>query len=289
MGYKGISSFDEMVKKYNDITPIRGKRANLDLRPLGNRRYWWSRIIKVNDNKYVLTDGGWTGFVNGIDAAPIVWERKEDGDYLTIRDNMVGFNSITRYWFLDRWLPRDMRFSWYQNGKHYVTYKDKEYYIAKFDADTNWQLRELKITKDHKIVFKHVGEDFVRANELMPMKTRALDKELDKEYTAKLATMWEWMLVVLPILGDSLKSSSLTDYADMFNRSYWYWKGGTTPEETRAILEDLEHPKRMAYAVMASFEIGAIKEGRFTPQADSFKKLRDVMRKTADMYKSKLA
>ena len=53
--YSRLSSFDEVAKAYDNIKPIQGGRANQDLRPLRERRYWWNRIKKVNDNKYLMS------------------------------------------------------------------------------------------------------------------------------------------------------------------------------------------------------------------------------------------
>jgi hypothetical protein len=58
--YVFYNSFDDVVSEYNKTVPIRGARKAEDLRPLGQRRKWWERIIKVNENTYVLDDGGWT-------------------------------------------------------------------------------------------------------------------------------------------------------------------------------------------------------------------------------------
>ena len=95
----GLSSFDEVVAKYEQTKPIRGARANDDLRPLAERRYWWARVIKVNDNKYALCDGHWMWAHVKDDTiseqtCPILWERKEDGDYMTVRSHMNGGMSV---------------------------------------------------------------------------------------------------------------------------------------------------------------------------------------------------
>jgi hypothetical protein len=45
-------------------------------------------------------------------TAPIVWERKPDGDYLTIRNNWNDNISVGRYAFLQFHLPQGMGFTW---------------------------------------------------------------------------------------------------------------------------------------------------------------------------------
>ena len=50
--YKKLNSFDDVAKAYESIKPIQGARVKEDLRPLRERRYWWNRIMKINDNTY---------------------------------------------------------------------------------------------------------------------------------------------------------------------------------------------------------------------------------------------
>jgi hypothetical protein len=289
MGYRGLNSFDEVAKRYNEIKPIRGRKE--DTRPLNERRYAWNRIIKVDDNKYILSDGHytWWGQDTLETVSPIVWERKEDGDYMTIRNNMNDSSAVSRYQFISHYLPLGMSFDWYNiSGKHFVKYKDQTHYLPKYKGTFDYNAKVLTIEKDNKLVFKHVDGEFIRANELQPMKTRRLDKDLDKEYNKKLMAMWEWMQIVLPVLGDTMYEGRTT-YADSFGGSYWYWTKRTTPEEVREILNDEEHPKRMAFAVLASIEADAMRDKRFEPKTDSYKKLRMLVRRIGDFYKTELA
>ncbi len=289
MGYRGLNSFDEVAKRYSEIKPIRGRKE--DTRPLNERRYAWNRIIKVDDNKYILSDGHYTWWGQDMleNVSPIIWERKEDGDYITIRNNMNDSSAVSRYQFISDYLPLGMSFDWYNvPGKHFVKYKDQEHYLPKYKGKFDYNNKTLTIEKDNKLVFKHVDGGFIRVNELQPIKTRRLDKDLDKEYSKKLIAMWEWMQVVLPILGETMYESRTT-YADSFGGSYWYWTKRTTPEEIREILNDEEHPKRMALAVLASIEVDAMNDKRFEPKTDSYKKLRMLVRRVGDFYKTELA
>ena len=116
-----LNTFDNVVATYESITPIRCTKNNdnvdgfKDRRPLGMRRYWWERIVKISDNCYLLSDGSWArdDAEFHMQTAPIVWERKEDGDYLTVRSHMRGYISVSRYWFLSRNLPNGMDFEWH--------------------------------------------------------------------------------------------------------------------------------------------------------------------------------
>lgn len=293
---QGLNSFDEVAQAYNMIKPIRGARANDDLRPLVERRYWWNRVWKVSDTKYVLLDGHWVwSNMVGQDSvreqtAPIVWERREDGDYMTVRSHMNDGISVSRYTFLDRWLPKGMRFDWYTTtGKHFIKHTHakgySEYYVAKFKGNMDWQNKTFEMLEDNKLVFKHTADGFERVGDLMPMQTRRIDKEVDAHYKPKMKEMWEWMFAVLPVLGETLGSSRST-YCELLTdgrTSYWYWDRYIDKNLIRDILDNPDHEKRMALAVIAAFQADAIHNGRFEPSKDSWAKFRACLRKTGGM------
>jgi hypothetical protein len=289
---QGLSSFDEVVAKYEQTKPIRGARADEDLRPLAERRYWWNRIHKASDNKYVLCDGHW-GFHNGAggddireQTAPIVWERKEDGDYMTVRSHMNDGISVSRYTFLDSWLPQDMRFDWHTTtGKHFVKHQGKEFYLPKFKGKMDWQNKTFTMEQDNKLVFKVVDGEFERVGDLVPMQTRRIDKDLDSIYKPKMKEMWEWMCTVLPVMGDSLGDAK-SQYAETVTEGvggYWYWERYIDKNLVREILDNPEHDKRMALAGLIAYKVDAITGGRFNPQKDSYAKFRACLRKIGGM------
>lgn len=284
-----ISSFDEAVAHYNSVHPIRGARLSEDLRPLNERRRWWERIAKIDENKYVLLDGNYTWHDNKRETwekvCPVIWERKEDGDYITIRNHPEDSYGISRYIFLQRFLPREMWFHYSSDGKHYVKCGDTNHFLAKFKGSFDHQTREWVNKIDRKIMFKHENGEFIRANELQPKKIKRIDKAIDAQYTVKLKDMWEWMHTVLPIMGERLYVdrdtyvTTLTGY-----NSFWRWEKNLEAEELRAILDDAEHPKRVALAVVLANAGDAVVQGRFTPNPNSFKKVRHVVRRVADLY-----
>ena len=291
-----LSSFDEVVNAYNNIKPIKGARANQDLRPLTARRYWWNRVMKISDSKYLLLDGNWGWHSNmTIEmrelTAPIVWERKDDGDYLTIRSHMNEGISVSRYTFLQDHLPKDMFFTW-DNGKHFVKHHGTgvEHYLPKFKGMVDWSAGTIEVREDNKIVFKHKDGVFTRANELQPFKTRRIDKEVDKEFAPKVVELYEWMQIVLPIMGTTL-SDSRGDYAGKLTEGnggyggYYYWQKYVKASEIREILNNPEHEKRMALAVVLANEANAMdSEYRFLPQPDTLSLIRKVIRKIANFY-----
>lgn len=285
-----ISSFDEAVAHYNGVVPIRGARLSEDLRPMNERRRWWERIAKIDENKYVLLDGNWTwrgkSKETWMRTCPIMWERKEDGDYITIRNHPNESYGVSRYVFLQRFLPREMWFHYGSDGRHYVKCGDTNHFLAKFKGGFDPKTDEWETTVDRKIMFKHDNGEFTRANELQPKKVMRIDKTLDAHYSGKLRETWDWMKVVLPIMGEQLRANRDEYVATLTEKSssYWRWDKNLDSDELRAILDDAEHPKRVALAVVLANAGDAVVQGRFEPQPDSFKKVRNVVRKVADLY-----
>jgi hypothetical protein len=291
-----LSSFDAVAKAYDEIKPIKGSRANMDLRPLNERRYWWNRVMKMSDTKYLLLDGNWgwhSNFTNELRelTAPIMWERKEDGDYLTIRNHANEGISVSRYTFLQNHLPNPMYFH-YDNGKHFVQHNNVEHYLPKFKGVMDWQAGTFEMHQDSKIVFKHDGSNFTRANELQTYKTRRVDKELDAQFKPKVAEFVEWMQLVLPILGETLVSNRNSYASKMSNDraySFYYWSTYVTAQEVREILLDPEHEKRTALAVCLINDVSATdKEGRFAPPPNLLSLLYPRVRKVAGLFATEL-
>ena len=293
MGYYRLSSFDDVAKAYNEIKPIRGARANEDLRPLAERRYWWTRVAKITDNKYALCDGHWawsmhTNNNDGVreQTCPILWERKDDGDYITVRNHMNDGMSVSRYTFLQNFLPQNMYFHYPQGaGKHFVRTGGADHYLPKFKGNMDWQAKTFEMIQDNKLVFKAVGSEWVRVNELQPMQTRRIDKQVDQHYKPKMKEMWDWMCTVLPVMGDGLGDAKQA-YAKALTEgraSYWYWDRYVEKNLIREILDNPEHDKRMALAGLLAYKADAIHDGRFEPNKESYAQFRTALRKVGGM------
>jgi hypothetical protein len=290
-----FNSFDEVVKHYNETKPIRGARLSENLRPIGARRYWWNRIIKVSDTKYALSDGAYIWWMRqGANTdliteqtAPVLWERREDGDYITLRSHNRGNISVSRYTFLDRYTPRGMRFEWHQNGKHFVVDKQGvSHYLPKFNATLDYQTNTFTMHTDNKVVFKAESDGtFTRANEAQPYQTKRIDKELDRSYADKITQLWDWAKVVLPMLGETIVTNR-NEYANSLNGShYWYWtKQMDTGKLVKEILNDPEHEKRIALAVLLANDVGAVNGNRFVDNPKLLKYVKQAIRKAAGFY-----
>jgi hypothetical protein len=217
-----FATFEQVADWYNRTPPIKGERLSENIRPIGQRRRAWERIEKVDDNCYMLTDGWglWGGNkvtdpderVNKQNRyfamAPIVWESREDGEYVRIRNSIKGSASISRYRFLQEYAPVGLRFDWddeYQkSGKHSVTAQMADgttdrFFIPKFSIETANNSHYVTSDSGEMLWFKRVGHGtWERVGELMAKPTQRVNKELYAQYKPHVDAMYEWMGAVLP-------------------------------------------------------------------------------------------
>ena len=121
-----LNSFSDVVKHYDSIKPIRGT----DIRPLGDRARKWEHIVKVNRNKYVLTnilpeDDPQYIYQEDrkgmIARAPITWLRdpRTGIESIRIRNGSGEYAHTSTYSFIDRATPDPMYFT-IDNGKQFI-------------------------------------------------------------------------------------------------------------------------------------------------------------------------
>lgn len=300
-----FNRFDSIAKIYEDTKPIRGRSE--DVRPLFARRYTWQRIEKYDENTYLLHDGMWGGGTSSAthgsrkELVPIMWERRADGDYITIRNCPNNAYSVSRYNFLSWCLPQGMYF-WFENGKHYVKHNNTDHFLAKFKCNFDYRNGTFDMVEDNKIVFKHdpVTDTFTRANELQPKKTRRLDKDLKAKYDPMIAELWQWAQAVLPILGESMcEGKTRGEYSQSLCQSgYWYWQRTLESKDAREILENPEHDKRLAFTALCAFEAGAFGfdsyrnheevSRLFNPTPKAYSEFKKVVRKAVDVFATEL-
>lgn len=158
--YSSFGSFDEVVAHYENIKPMGGSgNKGKDIRPIGDRKRKYERIVKISNNCYALSDGfhfgdkyfnwgwGYTASAEFVPTlkdmekyAPIIWRKKRDGtEQVTIRNGYGDHAHNGRYAFINRHTPKGLGFR-VDNGKQYVTktmgryphpQHDERYYLAK--------------------------------------------------------------------------------------------------------------------------------------------------------------
>lgn len=294
-GERALNTFDAVAKRYAETTPIRGKRKAEDLRPLGERRYWWSRIIKVDENTYALSDGYWTdqnwGKDNIIKTMPIVWERKPDGDYMTLHSNINGSSAVSRYWFIQNYLPDGFNFDWYSiTGKHFIKHEGKDYYLPKSSASIDWGNKTMDFKDYYNLSFKCEADGkFTRVGNKNLCEVRRLDKELTKKYRPMIKEFWDYMQIMLPVFATTLTTFQTREtYGNLLSDGQgglWYWTKRIDGDKVRSILENEDHEERIALAVMCANEINANKDGRFNPSEKGLSNLNALFNRIGKFYK----
>jgi hypothetical protein len=156
-----LSSFDQVAALYDSVKPMRGKLKDQDVRPIGDRRRKWERIVKISDDCYLLFDGNGSGDnvdfwtystpnqvsrAEMIELAPIKWERDGKDEYVTLRNGSgLNWTHSGRYDFLARTCPRSMDVE-VTGGKQFVRNRvfdgEDKHYLPKSayfpNGKTNW-------------------------------------------------------------------------------------------------------------------------------------------------------
>jgi hypothetical protein len=168
--YSNFTTFADVASWYERTKPLRGKdNTGKDIRPIGDRKRKFERIVKVSDNCYALSNGWHYGddvfkawYRNAEYTptpkemafyAPIVWRKHKDGtETVTMRNGSGPGAHSMRYAFLYRHSPRGLHFR-NRNGKHFIEVRGsgQSYFLAKGDTVPKpvWEVvqRDLAATK----------------------------------------------------------------------------------------------------------------------------------------------
>lgn len=250
--------FDTVKRTYEATKPVLSKDCSVedDVRPIGQRRYKWERIAKIDDNTYVLLDGYWSGQgqnrANVTAAmAPITVQRREDGDYIRVRNGTVGSSWTSRYKFLMWHLPRGMQFHMkHRQGSHfiYLPQTNKTYPLPKSTFRSDYSTSVIEHDGNEALWFKQTDINvFERAGHELSVKTTRLDKDLKKELKPKIKEFFDWMCIMAPMLQTdwSARETYLKEL------SYVEWRLSPERLDTqiiRDIVTNPEHEKRVALA-----------------------------------------
>jgi len=229
--YHMLNSFDQVAALYDSVKPMRGKHKDQDVRPIGDRRRKWERIVKISDDCYLLFDGNgagdnvdfWTystpnqvSRADMLALAPVKWERDGKDEYVTLRNGSgLNWTHSGRYDFLDRTCPRSMDVK-VTGGKQFVRNRvfdgEDKHYLPKSayfpNGKTNWgQYMAGPAEDDHVYLrFKRDGWNiFSLVSPAFPEPTTRVDKERKAKLKPQLNALYEYACVMTPMLplGDS--------------------------------------------------------------------------------------
>ena len=278
-----FNSFDQVVSWYEN-TPVlvsKNHRREFDVRPISSRARKWERIKKIDDNTYALLDGNYGNFIWGAVSAgqeeyentmsPMTWIRRDDGDYIRIRNHRRDSSSVTRYNFLAYHLPYGISFSYNQQGQHWVIATNEnglseKHALPKCDVKFDWGNKWLVHDDEVFILFKDMGNGkFKRVNEKLKVEVKRVDKELKKQWRDRIDNFYAYCAAMAPLLDTSWPSRA--EYRDQIvewrknaaaNTIEIGWQRTTQSlpvELVREVLSDDEHPLRVAVAVFVISDI----------------------------------
>lgn len=275
-----FNKFNEVVSWYERTKPIISKNHTRehDVRPIGERKRKWERIKRIDENTYALVDGNYGNCIWGQrdplmheyenTMAPIVWMRREDGDFIRIRNHARGGCSVTRYNFLHYHLPNTMRFGYNQQGKHWVSHNGEVIPLPKCKVQIERVAGQAKELRDDNIFLMfRVNEDgtFTRVGDKLSVEVQRVDKELKKQWRERVDAFYTYCAAIAPMMDTSW--SGRNDYSNMI-REFLSVPGanlaGAWVRDSRSIPVDLmrvavtqeDHPMRVAVAALVIADIG---------------------------------
>lgn len=314
-----VSTFDEVAAHYKSIKPvisIHHDRSD-DIRPIGQRRYKQERIIKVDDNTYALSDGYHDDKMNPqakytpeflLGMYPILWTRKDDGDYVRIRNGSGNYAHMSRYTFISTYTPRGMSFG-IKDGKQYIhiqptsstKMQHESYLLPKSKYQWDWGNKTTMCEDDHKYLTFKVLPDYKyeRVGHLNEVKTKRIDKQVKAQYKNQLKGFFNWFTIMYGMLpkiswgecGSISEEINKHEGRNVILDTYSPFRGTTSAEFVRALLMDDEHPMRSAFATLLKREVGNMGYGTFTDTIGSDMELKlirrrytQLMNKVLDVY-----
>ena len=272
-----FDTFAEIKKWYEDTKPIISKHHNAkcDIRPVGQRRNKWERLVKINDNKYAITDGSWCSmpYDSSTDAdiafgieladklAPIMWEKRGNDEYIHIRGCVNSGYSIGRYKMLNWYLPFTLRHTDKQPaGKHWIfdVTSGAKYPLPRMKAVIEWQNCLMTSYEDNSLTFKRIADAngkttaWERVGEVMIQGT-TLDLDKKKMLKPALKNFYEWMTTMRPLIptGYGADSEFRKLMAEGLGITH-FWSGHgaeqITPEFVASVITNDESEYRLAFA-----------------------------------------
>jgi hypothetical protein len=289
--YYDIDSYKWVETSYNNTPPVREREhgTKRDIRPIGDRAYKWAHIHKFSENCYGLFDGvdgdpvwRWRAYptttAESKKLCPILWERHSDGrETVTIRNGSGSNPHNRRYSFLQRYLPRALRFE-NRNGKHFIYNSDagSMYYLAKsrtitaarkqhIDRGTkNWWLKKERfisrddgaaLTFERRVDTEIARFAFVGGGLAVPKPPRTVVRKSEKaKHKQAIKDFWEFACAMGPMMPIDSYQYRYDLRKELIEHSENYgghpplnnmWNFTLPPEFVRKILRDDNHPMRL--------------------------------------------
>ena len=249
-----INSFAEAEARYNDVKPVISKNHTKgdDIRPVGDRRRKWERIVKVSDTCYELTV---TDYFH--DNVPLIRWESIDGYY----EQITFWNNgrVSGYTMLENLCPVDLVFFVDgSTGRQYVGIAGGDRCFAPKDMQKPITFKRLRsdnverIELQHPIVWEQVGTKYVFKHAMTRVNKQI--KEAVKPLTDK---FYKWVITTYPMLPLSdyqYRYKMQKEFEEYFNGKginyTWYNRGNPDAVEDKInMLRDEEHEMRLHLAM----------------------------------------
>lgn len=233
--YTNFTCFADVEAHYNNIKPIKSSRFKLeeDIRPIGDRRRYFERIVRIDPNCYALCDwdaGGASPYLSHYCCppkdyvpsladvkmmAPIVWERHADGtETVRFRNGRMPGWTTSRYKFLYRHTPRGMWLRQTRVGIQFIETNHKKHFLPKHRSlpvqvydrarTIRAQMQNMHSGCDGKyLVFRkgetgweHIYGDFAPKRPSAP----PVDRETKAAHKSQIEEFFQWACAMLPML-----------------------------------------------------------------------------------------
>jgi hypothetical protein len=307
-----FNTFNQVVAWYEAIRPMLSKNHKVedDVRPIGARNRKWERIRKVDAETYVLLDGFYChtmwkrnepeADMYEQDMAPIMWKREADGDYIYVRNGKKDSMLYCRYNFLQAHLPMNVAFRYNQQGKHWVRAETptgwEDFPLPKTMHHYDSKTKERGVDDGKRLKFR-ANEDgtFTRVGDSFKVEITTVDKELKKQWKAKIDAFYIQAAALAPMLDTTWNGrheyrSVITDWCKENGFDAPTYGGINQIPNTlvRQIVEEAEHPLRVPLMALVIDDIGG---KRVIESKDDLMKIRSaynrLMNKALGMYETK--
>jgi len=283
-----LNTFEEVAHKYKYTKPVVSCKHRLewDVRPIGPRSRAYERVIKVNRNKYVITNelrGNYDdGDIGAIKHAPITWTRRDGVERIQIQNTRYPYADTLRYTLLENILPQGLYF-FCQYGKQYVITREgavppsdcTRLLLPKTKAYRHLGLNKFKSPQALALTFeRHNGRGNTLSRWVNVGNTYSIEAErvtVDRHAKAKMKngidSFWAWLLDVydfLPVCTGSSYDPDSYKYVRRINEELHKYTKETyahiprvseghyyvTKELLEDVLQDEKHPYRTHVAVI---------------------------------------
>jgi hypothetical protein len=195
--------------------------------------------------------------------------RREDGDFIRIRNHTKRNISVTRYNFLHYHLPMTMAFQYNQQGQHWVRAKTATEYENFPLPKCNVQFDQTKkaVYDDGVYLMFRVNSDgtFTRVGKELAVEVKKVDKDLKKQWRERLDNFYTFCAAVAPMIdttwgGQQEYATQIREWRlanELQISNPWVRSAKNMPRELmQSVVTQEDHPLRVAVAAMVITEIG---------------------------------